>query len=76
MTPMAEPLILSIAGRSPELHPDSWVATNATVIGHVVLAERASAWYGTIIRAEAEPIEIGAGTNIPVSYTHLTLPTM
>lgn len=69
MTPMAEPLILSIAGRRPELHPDSWVAPNATVIGHVVLAERASAWYGTIIRAEAEPIEIGAGTNIQDGVT-------
>lgn len=69
MTPMAEPLILSIAGRSPQLHPDSWVAPNATVIGHVVLAEGASAWYGTIIRAEAEPIEIGAGTNIQDGVT-------
>ncbi len=69
MAPMAEPLILSIAGRSPELHPDSWVAPNATVLGHVVLGERASAWYGSIIRAEAESIEIGVGTNIQDGVT-------
>ena len=69
MTRMAEPLILSIAGRAPELHPESWVAPNATVIGQVVLAAGASLWYGAILRAEVEPIEIGAGTNIQDGVT-------
>lgn len=66
---MPQPLILSIAGHSPELHPDSWVAPNATVVGQVVLAAGASAWYGAILRAESEPIEIGAGTNIQDGVT-------
>jgi carbonic anhydrase/acetyltransferase-like protein (isoleucine patch superfamily) len=66
---MPEPLILPIAGHAPELHPESWVAPNATVIGRVVLAAGASAWYGTVLRAEAEPIEIGAGSNIQDSVT-------
>lgn len=69
MAPMPEPLILSVAGRSPQLHPDSWVAPNATVVGQVLLAAGASAWYGAILRAEAEPIEIGAGTNIQDGVT-------
>lgn len=64
MSPMSEPLILSIRGRAPELHPESWVARNASVIGQVSLAARASVWYSATVRAEAEPIEIGAGTNI------------
>jgi carbonic anhydrase/acetyltransferase-like protein (isoleucine patch superfamily) len=69
MTPMPQPLILAVAGHSPELHPDSWVAPNATVVGQVVLAEGASAWYGAILRAEVERIEIGAGTNIQDNVT-------
>lgn len=66
---MPEPLILPIAGRAPELHPDSWVAPNATVIGQASLHAGASAWYGAILRAEAEVIEIGAGTNIQDGVT-------
>ncbi|MGB0435648.1 MAG: gamma carbonic anhydrase family protein [Mycobacterium sp.] len=66
---MPEPLILPIAGRTPQLHPQSWLAPNATLIGQVVLAAGASAWYGAILRAEAELIEIGAGTNIQDGVT-------
>ncbi|MCH9710902.1 MAG: gamma carbonic anhydrase family protein [Actinomycetia bacterium] len=66
---MPEPLILPIAGRAPQLHPQSWLAPNATLIGQVVLAAGASAWYGAILRAEAELIEIGAGTNVQDGVT-------
>ncbi len=69
MAAMSEPLILAIAGRTPELHPQSWVAPNATLIGQVVLAAGSSVWYGAVIRAETEPIEIGADTNIQDSVT-------
>jgi len=69
MAAMPEPLILPIAGRTPQLHPQSWVASNATLIGQVVLAAASSVWYGAVLRAEAEPIEIGAGTNIQDGVT-------
>ena len=61
---MPEPLIIAVRGRSPQIHPEAWVAPNASVIGQVTLATRASVWYGATLRAEAEPIHIGAGTNI------------
>jgi carbonic anhydrase/acetyltransferase-like protein (isoleucine patch superfamily) len=61
---MPEPLILPIRGRAPELHAESWVAPNASVIGPVTLAANASVWYGATLRAEAESIEIGFGSNI------------
>lgn len=69
MTRMPEPLILPIRGRAPQLHAESWVAPNAAVIGQVTLAARASVWYGATLRAEAEPIEIGAGTNLQDGVT-------
>ena len=64
MSPMAEPLILSIRGRTPELHPESWVAPSASLIGWVRLDARASVWYSATLRAEAEPIDVGPGSNI------------
>jgi carbonic anhydrase/acetyltransferase-like protein (isoleucine patch superfamily) len=64
MARMPEPLIIPIGDRAPELHAESWVAPNASVIGHVSLAAKASVWYGATLRAEAELISIGAGTNI------------
>jgi carbonic anhydrase/acetyltransferase-like protein (isoleucine patch superfamily) len=69
MTPMPEPLILPINGHAPQLHDESWVAPNATVIGHVALGARASLWYGTVLRAEFEPITIGEGSNIQDGVT-------
>ena len=66
---MLQPLILPIRGRAPQLHAESWIAPNASVIGQVTLAARASVWYGAMLRAEAEPIEIGFGTNIQDGVT-------
>jgi carbonic anhydrase/acetyltransferase-like protein (isoleucine patch superfamily) len=64
MAVMSGPLILPIRGRAPQLHDESWVAPNASVIGQVTLAAGSSVWYGATLRAEAELIEIGFGTNI------------
>lgn len=66
---MPEPLIIPIRGRAPQLHPESWVAPNASLIGQVSLAARASVWYSATLRAEAEPIEIGVDTNIQDGVT-------
>lgn len=69
MTAMPDPLLVSLRGRAPELHPESWVAPNASLIGQVRLAARASVWYSAVLRAEAEPIDIGVGTNIQDGVT-------
>jgi len=66
---MPEPLIVTIRGHTPALHPESWVAPNASLIGQVSLAARASVWYSATLRAEAEPIEVGYGTNIQDGVT-------
>ena len=47
--------------------PDStdwWVAPDANVIGHVLIAPGASVWFGTTIRGDNEPIVIGPNSNI------------
>ena len=69
MTAMSAPLIVSIRGHGPQLHAESWVAPNASVIGKVSLAARVSVWYAATLRAEAELIEVGFGTNIQDGVT-------
>lgn len=49
---------------APKLHQTAWVADSAQVMGHVVLGEDASVWFGAVIRGDTETIRIGRGTNI------------
>src|SRR3954463_12014356 len=51
-------------GRSPQVHPEAWVAPTATVIGDVVIEEGASIWYGAVLRADFGRIVIRAGANV------------
>lgn len=58
--------IISLGGMTPRIHATAWIAPNATVIGNVVIGERASVWFGAVIRGD-EPdheIRIGARTSI------------
>jgi carbonic anhydrase/acetyltransferase-like protein (isoleucine patch superfamily) len=40
------------------------VQHGAVIVGNVTLADRASVWYNSVLRAELEPITIGAGSNL------------
>lgn len=59
-----EPRILNFEGRSPRIPGSAWIAPGATVVGNVGLGERASVWYGSVLRGDTEPITVGARTNI------------
>ncbi len=52
---------------APEIHPTAYVAAEATLIGKVKLGERASVWFGAVIRADNEPILLGDGSNVQES---------
>ncbi len=41
-----------------------FIAPSATVIGSVSLADNASAFYGAVLRGDAETISIGPGSNV------------
>jgi len=51
-------------GRFPSIAADAWIAPSATLIGAVDLQTRASVWYGSVLRADGDRIEVGAQTNI------------
>ncbi len=52
---------------TPTIAQDAWVAPGAIVIGRVNLQARSSVWFGSVIRAENDTIDIGEGTNIQES---------
>jgi len=56
--------IYQLGDKSPQIHPSAYVADEATVIGEVILGERASVWPGVVIRGDNEPIRIGAESNV------------
>lgn len=66
---MAGPLIVTVAGHRPQCDPQSWVAPTANLIGQVRLAARVGIWYSATLRAEAELIDIGAGSNVQDGVT-------
>jgi carbonic anhydrase/acetyltransferase-like protein (isoleucine patch superfamily) len=49
---------------SPAIDDDAFVAPTAVVVGAVTMGPRSSLWYGAVARADAEVIEIGAGSNV------------
>jgi len=58
--------IYALNGVRPELPDDgsAYIAPGARVIGRVVLAPRTSVWFNAVLRADNEPIHIGAGSNV------------
>lgn len=48
----------------PDLSKAAFVADNATVMGHVAIADGASIWYGAVVRGDVECIQIGAHSNV------------
>jgi carbonic anhydrase/acetyltransferase-like protein (isoleucine patch superfamily) len=56
--------LFSFEGRSPQVHPDAWVAPTATLVGDVVVEAGASVWYGVVLRADFGRIVVREGANV------------
>lgn len=56
-------------GKSPRVHPTAFVAPTAVLIGDVTLHESSSVWFGTVLRADMDRIEIGARSNVQDNTT-------
>ena len=49
---------------APDIAATAFVAPEATLIGQVRLKDRASVWFGAVIRGDNEPITLGEATNV------------
>ncbi len=57
-------LIIPFGGKTPRIAPDAFIAPNATLIGDVTIGPGSSVWYGCVLRADYQPITVGARSNI------------
>ena len=48
----------------PNIHPDAYIAPEATIIGNVTIGAFSSVWPGVVIRGDNDAITIGSGTSI------------
>jgi carbonic anhydrase/acetyltransferase-like protein (isoleucine patch superfamily) len=66
--------ILPYKGVFPKVDESVFIAPGAWVIGDVVIGERSSVWFNTIVRGDVHYIRIGSETNIQDnSVLHVTL---
>jgi carbonic anhydrase/acetyltransferase-like protein (isoleucine patch superfamily) len=58
--------IYALNGVSPELPEEGqyWIADDASVIGKVRLAPKASVWFQAVLRGDNELIHVGEGSNV------------
>ena len=57
-------MLFRLDDRSVELKGESFIAENATVIGHVSVGIDASIWFNAVVRGDSDLINIGDETNI------------
>lgn len=56
--------LFSFEGKAPRIHPSAFIAPTATIIGDVIIEERASVWYGAVLRGDFNQIVVRAGANV------------
>src|ERR1700733_9803502 len=57
-------LLYALDGVAPTIHPTAWVAPTAVLIGDVRLGPGANIWFNCVLRADTNPISVGARSNI------------
>ena len=58
-------MLFTLANRRVELRGEGhFIAPNATLVGRVILEDRASVWFNVVIRGDNDPIVIGARSNV------------
>ncbi len=61
---MQSPLIGTLGGDAPVIHPEAWIAPGAVLVGRITLGRASSVWYGSVLRADDDEISIGEECNI------------
>ncbi|MGA8843745.1 MAG: gamma carbonic anhydrase family protein, partial [Nitrososphaeraceae archaeon] len=65
--------IIRFKNKVPKISSECFIASNATVIGDVVIGPKSSVWFGTVIRGDVFDVTIGQETNIQDnSVVHVT----
>lgn len=62
-------MILSYNGKTPIIGKNVYIAPSAVIIGDVIIEDKASVWFGAVIRGDTDRITIGASTNVQDNCT-------
>ncbi|KJS22545.1 MAG: hypothetical protein VR72_05770 [Clostridiaceae bacterium BRH_c20a] len=71
--------IIEVNNFLPVIHSDSFIASNAYLIGEVTINQGASIWFNTVLRGDLEKIIIGENSNIQdgtIIHSDAGLPTI
>jgi carbonic anhydrase/acetyltransferase-like protein (isoleucine patch superfamily) len=71
--------IVTLDGVTPQIGADVYLAPTATLIGDVHIGDRATVWFGAVLRGDTAKIEIGAETSVQdnvVVHCAAQLPTI
>lgn len=49
---------------TPEWGEDCWIAPNATLVGDLIMGDRCSVWFNTVIRGDVNSIRLGNQVNV------------
>lgn len=60
----AEPLVLALGERAPDVAAARFLAPGAVVVGDVTLGRGTSVWYACVLRADSASITVGEDVNI------------
>lgn len=61
--------LYSYRGKRPQVATDAFVAPTAVLVGDVMVRSGASVWFGTVLRADMDRIEIGERANVQDNST-------
>lgn len=57
-------MIYTYKGRKPDIHSSVFMAEGVKIIGDVVIEEKSTIWFNTVLRGDLAPIHIGKRTNV------------
>jgi len=57
-------VIINFKDKKPSIHPTSFVADSADIIGDVILEENSSVWFRAVLRGDINYIRVGKNSNI------------
>ncbi len=57
-------MIIEYKGITPQIAEDAFIAPNATIIGNVIIKEKANVWFGAVLRGDEGQIVIGPRASI------------
>lgn len=57
-------MIKEFLNKKPNIHEETFIADNSTIIGDVEIGKDSSVWFGAVVRGDENNILIGEGSNI------------